>query len=500
LGYAVEMRGITKRFSKVLANDHIDLLVKRQEIHCLLGENGSGKTTLMNVLFGIYDMDEGEILIEGKPVQIHSPKDASDLGIGMVHQHFMLFNQFSVLENIILGDERTPLFLDYEKNRANVEELLKKYDFHLDLDEKVGNLSIGMKQRVEIVKVLYRGADIIIFDEPTSVLTPQESDTLMQMILNLREQGKTIIYISHKLGETMSIGDVITVLRKGAVVANVNRTDTTPEELACYMVGKEVNTRLERKQIPPGKTVFEIRDVPIWPERKPSSIQVREHEILGIAGVDGNGQMELEQIIMGLMKQKSGDIYLNGKIINEEGTLSRKMSGIAYVPSNRHKFAMLPNKSLRLNYLLGNQNREDFKKHGLIQNKQLDSFAKSLIKTYDVKTAGIEQTIGSLSGGNQQKLVLSREMSQAPKFILAAQPTMGLDIGAIEFIHNLLLKKREEGAAILLISADLSEVITLSDRIAVIYEGEIVATKATSEFTREELGILMAGQKKEGLQ
>jgi len=498
--YAIEMRGITKRFSSVIANNKIDLCVKNQAIHCLLGENGSGKTTLMNVLFGIYSFDEGQIFIQGKPVHIRSPKDASDLGIGMVHQHFMLFNQNTVLENIILGEERTSFFLDYNKNRKDVEALLKQYDFKINLDEKVSNLSVGTKQRVEILKVLYRGANIIIFDEPTSVLTPQESDMLMQMIMNLRSQGKTILFISHKLSETMQIGDSVTVLRKGSAVANLKRNETTPEELARYMVGKNVDTRLTRKQIEPGSNVLEISGVPVWAGRKSCNLQVRRHEILGIAGVDGNGQFELEQSIMGLMAQKEGDTLLDGSSISAASTLKRKTSGIAYVPSDRYKLAVLPTQSLVRNFFLGNQDRKRFVNHGIIRTKEIASYTKSLIKEYDVRTVGIEQVIGSLSGGNQQKVVLARELSQSPRFILAAQPTIGLDIGAIEFIHKLLLRKREEGCAILLISADLSEIMALSDRIAVMYEGEIVATDKAEKFTSEELGLLMAGHRREGEQ
>lgn len=491
--YAIEMRGITKRFGAVTANDNIDFLVKPQEIHCLLGENGSGKTTLMNILFGIYTMDEGQIKVNGQPVHIRSPRDASRLGIGMVHQHFMLFNQNTVLENIILGDERVPFFLDYEKSRKEVQSLLDRYEFHIDLDEKICNLSVGMKQRVEILKVLYRGAEIIIFDEPTSVLTPQESDILLGMIQNLREQGKTVVFISHKLGETMTIGDSMTVLRKGAAVANVLREETSVHDLARHMVGKEVETSLEREEVEPGECVFELADVPIWEHRKSCNLRVHEYEILGIAGVDGNGQMELEESIIGLRDHRQGHQYLLGEEITHEPTLLRKLKGMAHIPSDRHKYGILPNETLCRNYLLGNQEREEFKSHGLIRTQRLDRFSEEMIEKYNVYTSGIEQTSGSLSGGNQQKLVLSRELSQSPKFILAAQPTVGLDIGAIEFVHRTLLQKREEGCAILLISADLSEVMALSDRIAVMYEGEIVAVGDSSEFTRDELGLMMAG-------
>lgn len=493
LEYAIEMRGITKRFGEVAANRRIDFLVKPQEIHCLLGENGSGKTTLMNVLFGIHAMDEGRIIINGKSANIRSPRDASQLGIGMVHQHFMLFNQNTVLENIILGDERVPLFLDYEKSREDVQALLDRYEFHLNLDDKICDLSVGMKQRVEILKVLYRGAQIIIFDEPTSVLTPQESDILLGMIQNLREQGKTVIFISHKLGETMAIGDSMTVLRKGEAVAHVKRENTSAQDLARHMVGKEIDTRIERKEMFLGECVFEMKDISIWEHRGSCNFQVHENEIFGIAGVDGNGQMELEEGIMGLREHRHGHQYLYGEEITHDSTLRRKLRGMAHIPSDRHKYGILGGQSLSRNYLLGNQDRIQFKSYGLIRSQNIDRFAGDMIETYNVHTAGIEQTAGSLSGGNQQKLVLSRELSQSPKFILAAQPTVGLDIGAIEFVHKTLLQKREEGCAILLISADLSEVMSLSDRIAVMYEGEIIAIGKSSEFTREELGLMMAG-------
>ena len=495
--YAIEMLGITKRFASVVANDHVDLVVEKQEIHCLLGENGSGKSTLMNVLFGIYAKDEGEIRINGKKVDIQSPKEASDLGIGMVHQHFMLFPQNTVLENIILGDERSSLFLNYEKNKKDVKELIDKYDLQLNLNDKVCNLSVGMKQRVEILKVLYRGADIIIFDEPTSVLTPQESDMLMQMILNLRDQGKTIIFISHKLNETKCIGDKVTVLRKGQVAANVDCCEATERDLARFMVGKDVDSNLKKKMIEPGEVVFEIKDVSVWPDRAPCNLTVRKNEIVGIAGVDGNGQLELEELAIGLNTPCSGEIFLKGEAIGNENVLSRRMSGMSYVPSDRFKYAMLPHQSISRNLLLGNQERSEFRNKALIRNDKLNEYAQAKIEEFNVVTTGIEQPIGALSGGNQQKTVLSRELSDEAEFVIVSQPTMGLDIGAIDFTHNVILEKRNQGCAILLISADLSEVMALSDRIAVMYEGEIVAIGAADSFSREELGLLMAGHKEE---
>jgi ABC-type uncharacterized transport system ATPase subunit len=496
--YAIEMKGITKRFPGVLANDAISLHVKKQEIHCLLGENGSGKTTLMNILFGIYKMDKGEILINGKKADIRSPKDASDLGIGMVHQHFMLFNQNTVLENIIVGEERTPLFLNYGKSRREIQQIIDKYEFQIDLDEKVCNLSVGMKQRVEVLKVLYRGVDIIIFDEPTAVLTPQESDMLMQIILNLRQSGKTIIYISHKLSETMSIGDRITVLRKGAVVASLDCSKTTPAELAHHMVGKDVNSELVRQNQDFGAEALSVQNVPLCPGRSACSLTVHSGEILGIAGVDGNGQLELEKIIMGILQPKEGRLFLKGKEITGMPTIDRKMAGIVYIPSDRFDLAMLPNQSLSKNFLLGNHERGKFTHRGLIDWEALEHYSEQIIQEYNVKASSTGQTIKTLSGGNQQKAILGREISQQPCLILAAHPTRGLDIGAIEFVHKVLLQKRSEGCAILLISAELSEIMALSDRIAVMYEGEIVANDLARQFTRDKLGLLMAGKKEDG--
>lgn len=492
---AIEMKDITKCFPGVIANNSVNLCVKEQEIHCLLGENGSGKSTLMNILFGIHKQDSGEIFIKGKKVNIKSPKDANNLGIGMVHQHFMLFNQNTVLENIIIGEERTRLLLNYEKSKKEIQSLIDKYSFNLNLDDKICNLSIGLKQRVEILKILYRGVDIIIFDEPTAVLTPQESDMLMDIILNLRDSGKTIIFISHKLGETMKIGDKITVLRKGNVAATIDCDKTSPEELARYMVGKDIETDLERSDYYPGDDVLSLMDVPLMQGKTPCNLSVRAGEILGIAGVDGNGQLELEKLIMGIDNITDGKIVFDSIDITKMPTIDRKMNGIAYIPSDRYEFAMVPTESILMNLLLGNHERKKFVKHGIVNLKEMTNYSMKMVEEYNVKISDINQPIQTLSGGNQQKVILSREISQSPKLILAAQPTRGLDIGAIEFVHKLLLKKRDEGCAIILISAELSEITTLSDRIAVLYEGEVAACDFAENFTRDELGLLMAGKK-----
>lgn len=491
---AIEMKGITKRFGDVLANNSIDLTVNDQEIHCLLGENGSGKTTLMNILFGIHKMDEGQIFIHGKEAVIRSPRDASDYGIGMVHQHFMLFNQNTVLENIIVGEERSFCFLQKKKNFQEIKKLVDEYEFQVDLNEKVCNLSVGMKQRVEILKVLYRGAEIIIFDEPTAILTPQESSRLMEIIKSLKMSGKTILFISHKLPEIMQIGDRITVLRKGSVIETVHREDTDEHQLACQMVGREIKSIIKKEDQSLGEKVLSVEEVPLKKNHKSCSFDIHEGEILGIAGVDGNGQLELEKIITGLEKVENGRLILEGREITHKSILERKMTGMGYIPSDRFEFGILPNYSLERNFLLGNQSRKKFSRKGRIRKAELGKYSSEIVRNYNIKTQGISQIIGTLSGGNQQKVVLGREISQNPKFILAAYPTRGLDIGAAEFVHKTLLQKRSQGCAILLISADLSEIFSLSDHIGVLFENELVALGENDSYMRDRIGLLMAGK------
>jgi ABC-type uncharacterized transport system ATPase subunit len=496
MDFAVEMRGITKRFPGLTANEHVDFIVNRGEVHSLLGENGAGKTTLMKVLFGLYKADEGRIFIDGKEADITNPRIAFELGLGMVHQHFMLVNNLSVLENVILGQERGRFKLDLKKNYDAVLELSEKYKFDLNLGEKVENLSVGMKQRVEILKTLYRGADIIILDEPTAVLTPQESEQLMGILHDIRAQGKTIIFITHKLNETMQVADRITVLRNGKNVVTVNKTDTTPEELARFMVGRDVSFGVTRTKQRRGNVVMSLDNVRLLSQAQSTvSFDVHAGEILGIAGVEGNGQRELEEAIMGLVKVKEGSICLYDKNITHLSTKARKRLGVGYIPSDRHKRAMLADFSITENYMLGYQFSTQFAKKCLIRKQELERHSQKLIDKFNIKVSSIGQKLGSLSGGNQQKVILSREVSQNPGLIIAAQPARGLDIGAIEYIHQLLIKMRDEGKAILLISAELTEVLDLSDRIGVLYKGELMELKEAECFTGEEIGLLMAGRR-----
>lgn len=446
---AIKMQGIVKCFGPVRANDGIDFTVEQQEIHCLLGENGTGKSTLMNILFGLYHPDEGEIFIHEKKAEISNPNDAYALGIGMVHQHFMLVNQLTVLENIIIGKEQGGLFLDPKKCEEKVSELINRFGFQIDLHEKVVNLSVGMRQRVEILKTLYRGADIIILDEPTAVLTPQEVEELFKILRQLKKDGKTIVFITHKLNETMSLSDRITVIRKGKVV------------FRC-------------------------------------SLTVHAGEILGIAGVDGNGQQELEAMIVGNQKVKEGSILIYGTPVEKMSVKERKKLGLGYIPSDRHKNAMVSSFSIAENFLPGYQDNPEYCKRGFIRFDALRKDAKEQVERFETRLAGLDQEIGQLSGGNQQKVIFGRETSHDPGFMLVAQPVRGLDIGAIEKVHKTLLELKEQGKAILLISAELSEVMNLSDRIAVLYEGEVSAQFANGEYTKEEIGLFMTGKRAGG--
>ncbi|MCC8085516.1 MAG: ABC transporter ATP-binding protein [Clostridium sp.] len=495
---AIKMVGIVKCFGPVRANDGIDFTVKHQEIHCLLGENGTGKSTLMNILFGLYHPDAGEIFINEKKASIANPNDAYALGIGMVHQHFMLVGQLTVLENSILGKESGGFFLNRRESRARVEELVERFGFRIDLDEKVVNLSVGMKQRVEILKTLYRGADIIILDEPTAVLTPQEVEELFKILRQLKKSGKTIVFITHKLNETMSLSDRITVIRKGKVVFCCNTQDTNEKELATQMVGRQVESVVAKKGQQTGDVVLELKEVRLHERAEHTvSLTVRAGEILGIAGVDGNGQQELEEMIVGNRKVTEGSILLGGKPIHTLPVKDRKAMGIGYIPSDRHKNAMVSGFSITENFLLGYQNTPEYCKKGFIDYDRLKQDAGKQVEAFEIKVAGVEQEIGQLSGGNQQKVILGREISHDPGLVLVAQPVRGLDIGAIERVHKTLLQLKEQGKAILLISAELSEVMNLSDRIAVFYEGEASAQFTNGEYTKEEIGLFMAGKRQE---
>ncbi|MDO5411240.1 MAG: ABC transporter ATP-binding protein [Lachnospiraceae bacterium] len=495
---AIKMTGIVKCFGPVRANDGINFTVEEQEIHCLLGENGTGKSTLMNILFGLYHPDEGEIYIHGKKAAIANPNDAYALGIGMVHQHFMLINQLTVLENIIIGKEQGGVFLDRKKSEEKVKELVERFGFKVDLHEKVVNLSVGMRQRVEILKTLYRGADIIILDEPTAVLTPQEVDELFKILRQLKKDGKTIVFITHKLNETMSLSDRITVIRKGKVVFECDTKDTSEKELATQMVGRSIETVVGEKG-ETGRILLEVKELRLQKKAKETvSFAVHAGEIFGIAGVDGNGQQELEAMIVGNQNVTEGKIFLDGTSIENMPVKARKKHGLGYIPSDRHKNAMISQFSIAENFLLGYQDNPEYCKHGFIQYDNLKKDAQKQAELFETKLASLDQQIGQLSGGNQQKVIFGRETSHEPGFMLVSQPVRGLDIGAIEKVHKTLLQLKAQGKAILLISAELSEIMNLSDRIAVLYEGEISAEFENGKYTKEEIGLFMTGKKAGG--
>lgn len=493
LSLAVEMKNITKRFPGVLANDDINFSVRTGEIHSLLGENGAGKTTLMKILFGLYRSDEGEIFIKGNRVVIDNSRKAIKYGLGMVHQRFMLVDRLSVLENVILGQEQGMFRLDLDKSQESVERVMKKYGFNLKLEENIENLSIGPKQRVEILKTLYRGADIIILDEPTAVLTPQEVDELFKILNFFKKQGKTIIFITHKLIETMEIADRITVLRDGKKLVTVDKVETSPEELARLMVGKDINFILEKKAQKSSGELLSLYNVKLLDNKKALSFKIHSGEILGVAGVEGNGQLELEEMVMGLRPVKKGKILFDKREITNLPTRERKLLGIGYIPSDRHRRAVISNFSIEENIILGFHFRPPFSKRGILNKDAIKLYANKMITDFDIKTTDSEQKIRFLSGGNQQKVIVSREVSRDPRVIVAAQPTRGLDIGAIEYIHSLLLELRNKGKAILLISADLTEVMKLSDRIAVLYEAEIIKIKDADLYDEEQIGLYMGG-------
>lgn len=494
--YAVEMLGITKRFGTFTANDKVDLCVEQGEIHCLLGENGAGKTTLMNVLFGLYPSDEGILKINGSVVENHSSRNAFHLGLGMVHQHFMLVDALTVWENVVVGNEPGKFTIDRKNAIRTVQELSDQYNFDLDVTEKVSELSVGKKQRVEILKTLYRGANIIILDEPTAVLSPPEVTQLLDILRDLKKSGKTIVFITHKLNETKAVADHVTVLRAGKAIKTVNAAEQSVEDLARIMVGHEVSFERDRPENPVGDVVLSVQNVRLLPNAEHTvSFDIRAGEILGIAGVEGNGQKQLEELIMGFRKCSEGKLLLLGNDITRWSTKQRLRKGISYIPSDRHQRAILPDFSLVDNYLLGNQFSPSYVRRGVIRKKHLLSKSRDLMHKYDVRAVDEKQSIGSLSGGNQQKMVLSREVAKNAPLVIACQPVRGLDIGAIQYIHEILLDLRKQGKAILLISAELTDVRQLSDRIAVFYKGEALALKKNEDYTTAAIGLLMAGQK-----
>lgn len=500
--YVIEMLNIRKEFPGIVANDNVTLQVKKGEIHALLGENGAGKTTLMNVLFGLYQPEKGEIRVNGEPVKITNPNIANDLGIGMVHQHFMLVDPFTVTENIILGKEPSKAGkINLKDASKKVRELSERYHLSVDPDAKIKDISVGMQQRVEILKTLYRGAEILIFDEPTAVLTPQEIKELMMIMKSLVNEGKSIILITHKLKEIMEVCDRVTVMRKGVGIGTVNVSESDPNSLASLMVGRDVVFKTEKKEAAPTDTVLDINGISVKDARgiqavNHLSLSVRAGEIVGIAGIDGNGQTELIEAITGLKKTISGSIKINGKEIQNLKPRKISESGVGHIPEDRHKHGLVLDYSISENIVLQTYYQKPLSKTGFLNYSKIYDQARNIISEYDVRTPSEYTPARALSGGNQQKAIIGREVDRNPDLLIAAQPTRGLDVGAIEFIHKRLIEQRDKGKAVLLISFELDEILNVSDRIAVIYEGEIVAIVNPRETTEQELGLMMAGSKR----
>ena len=504
--YVIEMLHITKKFPGIIANDDITLQLKKGEIHALLGENGAGKSTLMSVLFGLYQPEEGEIRKNGVKVEINDPNDANALGIGMVHQHFKLVECFTVLDNIILGVEPNKAgFLQKAEAREKVIALSKKYGLHVDPDAVIEDITVGMQQRTEILKMLYRDNEILIFDEPTAVLTPQEIEELMQIMKNLAAEGKSILFISHKLNEIMAVADRCTVLRKGKYIGTVNTKDSTVESLSAMMVGRNVSFHVEKKESHPGDVILSVENMTVASKVhnnnavKNVSFKVRAGEIVCIAGIDGNGQSEFVYGLTGLEPLVSGRIEMCGKDITKASIRKRSTSGMSHIPEDRHKHGLVLDYSLEYNMILQRYFETDFtNKAGFLKRKDIREYADKLIEQYDVRSGqGAITAARSMSGGNQQKAIIAREIDKDPELLVAVQPTRGLDVGAIEYIHKQLVAQRDAGKAVLLVSLELDEVMDVPDRILVMYEGEIVGELDPKKTTQEELGLYMAGAKRD---
>ena len=505
---AIKMVGIVKCFGPVRANDGIDFTVKHQEIHCLLGENGTGKSTLMNILFGLYHPDAGEIYINEEKASIANPNDAYGLGIGMVHQHFKLVHNFTVLQNIVLGMETTKHgFLKMDDARKKIMDLSEKYQLTIDPDALISDITVGMQQRVEILKMLYRDNEIMIFDEPTAVLTPQEIDELMQIMRDLVKEGKSILFITHKLNEIKAVADRCTVLRRGKYIGTVEVKDTTPEEMSEMMVGRKVNLTVEKGPATPKDVVLEVKNLSVKATKEGHTknlvsnvtFQVRKGEIVCVAGIDGNGQTELIHAITGLAEMSEGTVLLNGEDVTKKSIRYKNTHGLSHIPEDRHKHGLVLDYNLGYNLVLQQYFEKDFQKYSFLKNDSIYDYSDKLIENYDIRSSeGAYTSARSMSGGNQQKAIVAREVSRDHDILLAVQPTRGLDVGAIEYIHRELIKQRDAGAAILLVSLELDEVMNLSDRILVMFEGSIVADLDPKKVTVQELGLYMAGSKKEG--
>lgn len=501
MAYAIEMLNITKDFPGIRANDNVTLQVEEQTVHALLGENGAGKSTIMSILFGLYQPTKGTIKVRGKEVNIKDPNVATELGIGMVHQHFKLVDNFTVTENIILGMEpKTKYYtIDIKKAAKRVEELSKQYGLNVDPYAKIEDISVGMQQRVEILKMLYRNSDILIFDEPTAVLTPQEIHELMGIMRNLIKEGKTILLITHKLKEIKAVADRCTVLRKGKYIGTVDVADTSEEEMAEMMVGRSVSFAVEKEEAKPTDVVLDIKNLNVKNVKgllavKDFSLQVRAGEILGLAGIDGNGQTELVYALTGLTKIESGNVLLKGKDITKLPIKQRLESGISHVPEDRHKHGLVLDFQLKENMILHCYHKEPFAKNGILNPKAIEEYADKLIEQFDVRSGqGKETLTRSMSGGNQQKAIIAREIDRSSDLLLVVQPTRGLDVGAIEYIHSRIVEERDKGKAVLLVSLELDEIMNLSDRIAVIHNGELSGLVYRKDTDENELGLMMSG-------
>jgi ABC-type uncharacterized transport system ATPase subunit len=496
---AVEMLGIVKRFPGVVANDGVELSVAKGEIHALLGENGAGKSTLMNILFGLYHPDEGEVFIDGHPAGFHGPRDAVNAGLGMVHQHFMLIPRFSVTENVILGSEGDSIHLDRDVAGNRVRQIAEDYGLRVDPDANLGDLPVGMQQRVEILRTLYQGARTLILDEPTALLTPQEIEDLYGILGRLREGGGTIIFITHKLREVAAISDRVTVIRRGKTIGTRITSDTTAPELAEMMVGREVSLRVTRPPAVPGEPVLVAEQLMLRRDGGVNaldglSLEVRRNEIVGICGVEGNGQTELVETLAGLRRPDSGRVLLNGADITGHDPHAVRLAGLAYIPEDRHHRGLVLPFSLTENVLLGNAEDEPFSKGGRIDYGMSEKITTQLMAEFDVRAPSADVKAATLSGGNQQKLIIARELHREPDVLLAVQPTRGLDVGAIEFVHRQLVSERDKGRGVLFISFDLDEILDLSDRVLVLFQGRIVGDFVSGGVSRTELGLRMGGR------
>ena len=499
----LELKNINKSFGHVHANKNINLTINKGTIHGIIGENGAGKSTLMSIVYGLYQADSGKILVNEKEIKLRSPRDSIENGIGMVHQHFMLVENFTVLENIILGFEGELIFgKNLDKAKSDLKKLCESYKLNIDLDSVISDLSVGIRQRIEILKSLYRGAEVFILDEPTGVLTPQEVDELFKILRSLKEEGKTIVLITHKLNEIMDLTSEVSVMRQGEVVGHTNTNNTDKEKLAEMMVGRSVLLRINKSEAKKGDVVFSVRDLVVKDDLdvtrvKKISLDIHAGEILGLAGVTGNGQTELLEALSGIRKVESGEIHLfDEKISDQDNYLNPrdlKEKDLAHIPEDRQRMGLVTEFKAHENLIFGYHHQEPYSKSSILQEKEIMSFSKKVMEEYDVRPTSPNLITSNFSGGNQQKIILSRELNENPKVLLIGQPTRGVDIGAIEFIHQRLIDMRDKGAAILLVSVELEEVLSLSDRIVVMFDGNIVGEKINKDVTDRDLGLLMAG-------